>query len=226
MFKLKIKIRTSTIVCIIAILIFLIFLCKYIFNQYIIYKTEQTYNILRKAYTETVKTANFDWERGKVNNDIFAKAFIKNLPIKYDCGYSIENKCFPNTINFQRPLEYFDINSVSIPKYYKVKLKNNVGIAFTLLDPTCGMIRGRCGTIFTDINGSQNGPNKFGEDLYDFSIDKTDITLYPLQASHLTRCVYGTGQGCAAYMFRFRNRNYKSLTPQKAEKLGLNLTRP
>ena len=80
--------------------------------------------------------------------------------------------------------------------------------------------------IYIDINGAKKGPNKPSVDIYDFGIYKDGIKVYDLEANHLSHCVYGTGIYCSAYMLKFKNRNYKSLTPKKAEKLGLKLSMP
>lgn len=208
---LRFRISKKGLIIICSLLAVMIIFCsiKYICDRYIIFKAEQTYNILRSSYAETVKKANFKWTEKDMNTEVFARAFVKDLPVKKDCSYSTDDSCFPIKINFQRPLENLHIINVLISDYYKVELNNNVGIAFKILSPTCNHVRDRCGTVFIDINGSKHGPNKFGEDLYDFGIYKTELKTYLMEANHIHRCINGTGQGCAEYMFTYKNRNYK-----------------
>jgi len=207
--RLKISNKLLVIFTVLTIIIIIALIAKPAYDKYVIYKTKQTYDILRNSYAETVKTANYKWTNADMNTDVLARSFVKNLPVKRNCAYSSDDSCFPVKINFQRPLENLHISSVLIGDYYKVELNNNVGIAFKILSPTCDQVRDRCGTVFIDINGSKRGPNKFGEDLYDFGIYKTELKTYLMEANHMHRCVNGTGQGCAAYMFKYKNRNYK-----------------
>lgn len=208
-YKIKIDVKFLYAICILLGIIALTFLIGFARDKFIIKKTRTSYNTLRSAYQKTVKTTKFEWTDEKMNTAVLASAFVKNLPIKKDCGFGPSNECFNNNINFKNPLEGTNVKAVNISNYYKVKLNNNVGVAFSVLSPTCSHTRGRCATVFVDINGPQKGPNKFGEDLYDFGIYKDDLKVYIIEANHIPRCLNGTGQGCAAYMFKYGNRNYE-----------------
>ena len=209
--RITFKTNTSTkiVIYVVILIIIGIFGFGFIKDKYIIYKTKSTFNILNEAYQKTLKTTDFKWNEKDMSTTVFAQKFVKNLPTKTVCEYSNQENCFPKYINFKNPPEGLTINRTQIGDYYKVKLKNNVCVAFNILSPTCSHTRERCGTIFIDINCAQKGPNKFGEDLYDFGIYKNGIRTYIIEANHNQRCLNGTGQGCAAYMFKYKNRNYK-----------------
>ena len=195
-------------------------------DQKIIIETEQTYELLKKAYEKTLETESFEWEKGKMNTEIFAKAFVKNLPIKKDCQANKinDNECFPYELNLARDIEGYKERTSF--RYYKVKLKNDIGVGFVIDSPACNMVRKRCGNVYIDVNGASNGPNKLSDDIYNFGIYKDGIKLFDLEENHLPNCVYGIGITCSTYLLKFRNRDYKSLTPRKAKKLGLNLVVP
>ena len=209
-FKLTFTEKQLKTIAIILIALVSIRVIIYAYDQYLIHKTRQTLNIMRGAYVRTVLNSRIKWTEQTMNTDIFAKAFVRELPVKRDCGYnSSDSKCFPQIVNFQRALPNSDnIRSASLGGYYRVKLNNGVGIAFTILSPDCKLKHHRCGTVFIDINGTTRGPNKMGKDLYDFSINENQITTYPIENVHIHRCLMGTGQGCAAYLLKYRTFNF------------------
>ncbi|MBR1907662.1 hypothetical protein IJ818_01850 [bacterium] len=212
--RLRISDKIFNILFIIFTIILIIVCSKlvfdYYYDQYIINTTEQTFHILQKAYYDTINITNFNWAESEMDTGKLAKEFIKNLPLKQNCKYNGANKCFYNKVHFKRKIKDSQLTEILISDYYKVELKNNTGIAFKILSPDCSQVRERCGNIFIDVNGPNKGPNMLSEDIYDFGIYKDGIKLYILEANHIPNCLNGTGQGCAAYMFRFRNRNYKS----------------
>lgn len=215
--KLKITETQIKIISIVLIIFVSIHVLMYAHDQYLIHKTRQTLNIMRGAYVRTILNSRIKWTEQTMNTDIFARAFVRELPVKKDCGYdSSDNTCFPKIINFQKPLPDTDVKRTGIGGYYKVKLKNGVGIAFTVLSPDCKLKQHRCGTVFIDINGTNRGPNTFGKDLYDFSINEKEITTYPMKSAHIPRCLAGTGQGCADYMLKFRTLNFKKYAKKAA----------
>lgn len=209
--RIKFKINTYSLVAIIGLFVIAIVFLSFGFirDRYIIYRTKSTFNILSDSYQQTLEKNNFKWTEKDMNTTVLGQQFAKNLPTKTVCGYSTTEECFPSTIYFQRPPEGLDVSKIKIGDYYKLKLKNNVCVAFKVLSPTCSHTRQRCGTVFIDINCSDKGPNQFGIDLYDFGIYKDGIRTYIIEANHNQRCINGTGQGCAAYMFKYKNRNYK-----------------
>lgn len=210
--RIKIKFSSHTIIAISTIFVIAIafFGFSYIRDRYIIYKTESTFEILKNSYQKTLKTTTFKWTKEDMNTTIFANAFVKNLPTKQVCEYTSNEECFPKIINFKKAPDGLSVKNIQIGDYYKAKLNNDVCVAFKILSPTCSQARGRCGTVFIDINCAKKGPNKFGEDLYDFGIYKDGIRPYIMEANHNQRCLNGSGQGCAAYMFKYKNRNYKN----------------
>lgn len=223
--KFKINTYTAVFLSVVALILIGFSTFGYFRDKYIIYKTKSTFNILSDSYQKTLETANFKWTEKDMNTTNFAQKFVKNLPTKTVCEYTSQEECFPQYINFKNPPEGLTIGSTQIGNYYKVKLKNNVCVAFNILSPTCTHTRGRCGTIFIDINCSKKGPNRFGEDLYDFGIYKDGIRTYIMEANHNQRCVNGTGQGCAAYMFKYGNRNYKKYDKYVTKELNKEVKR-
>lgn len=228
----KIMYTTFIITLIVLINVVLFYAFEY-YIQYkkdkeIINKTETTYKMLQDAYAKALESENFEWEEGKIDTEIFAKAIIKNLYVKslLLCAFRRAKKCMPPSIKFSKLDETYKTNKSSLKEYYCIRLENGVGVGFKIESPTCDIIRGRCGNIYIDVNTGENPPNTLSEDIYSFGIYKDGIKLYDLEANHLPNCVYGTGFACASYMLKFKNRNYKSLTPKKAEKLGLKLTLP
>lgn len=207
----KIKINAQTIIALSIIFIIAVafFGFSYIRDRYIINKTKSTFDILKNSYQKTLKTTTYKWTKEDMNTTIFANAFVKNLPTKQVCEYTNNELCFSRVINFKKPPEELNVKSTKIGDYYKVKLNNDTCVAFKILSPTCSHARERCGTIFVDINCTKK-PNKFGEDLYDFGIYKDGIRTYIIEANHNQRCINGSGQGCAAYMFKYKNRHYKN----------------
>ena len=203
--------KALTIIIAIVLIFALIPVAKYLHEQYLIHKARQTYNIMRGAFVRVNLSNNLKWTDETMDTNVFANSFVRELPVRKTCGYNPRNSaCFPKKINFQRPLPGTeDVTSIILGDYYKVKLKNGVGIAFKILSPDCSLVRGRCGTIFIDINGSKKGPNKFGVDLFDFSINKDEIKTYPMSATHVNRCLAGTGQGCTEYLLKYKTFNYR-----------------
>ena len=123
---LRFRISKKGLIIICSLLAVIIIFCsiKYICDRYIIYKSEQTFNILKNSYEKTVKNNKFKWTEKDMNTEVFARAFVKDLPIKQDCAYGVDDRCFPAKINFQRPLEGLNITSVLLSDYYKVELNN------------------------------------------------------------------------------------------------------
>lgn len=188
----------------------LVYLPYFVYEQYIVYKTEKTFNMLNEAYQKTVETSNLQWEKGKMNTEILASAFLKNLPVKKNCEYTNDGTCFAKQVYFTK--ESRPVVGVSIRPLlsHKVLLKDGTAIAFRHLSPNCDMIDNICGEIYIDANGPFKGPNRFSRDIFDFSILKDKLEPYDIIGNHFPNCVYGGGQCCGAYLFKFRNRNYKS----------------
>ena len=213
MYKLKFKIIMSKSLYISIITIFVallsLLLIKIISDFYIIYKAEQTFKILQSAYSKALERTTFKWTYDDMETFIVARELIKDLPIKENCSFKNDDKCFPRYVNIKKPIrQNLKKTRYSTFEHYKFMLNNNVGVALNIIHPTCKDVRNRCGIIYIDINGPDKGPNKFGEDLYDFGIYKDGIRLYDLASNHLHLCIHGTGQACAAYMFKYKTRFY------------------
>ena len=213
----KLKIITSKpiaialkLILIVLILWVLVFCIYLIYEQYIIYKTEQTFNLLKDAYQKTVETSNFQWEEGKMNTDVLAEAFIKNLPVEKVCKYENDGTCFAKRTYFTADAINTKGNAIVLMLTYKALLNNGIGIAIRNVSPTCDTVRDRCGEVYIDVNGPSNGPNRLSRDIFDFAIYKDKVDTYDIEANHFPNCVYGGGHACAAYLLQFRNRNYKS----------------
>ncbi len=188
----------------------LVYLPYFVYEQYIVYKTEKTFNMLNEAYQKTVETSNLQWEKGKMNTEILANAFLKNLPVEKNCEYTNDGTCFAKQVYFTKEAIRRKGVGLRVVSSYKVLLKDGTAIAFRNLSPTCDLSEDRCGEIYIDANGPYKGPNQFGRDIFDFEILKDRIELYDIIGNHFPNCVYGGGHCCGAYLFQFRNRNYKS----------------
>ncbi len=215
--NLKLTIKTSKkigiflkICCIPLILAILAGLVYFAYEQYIIYRVEKTYNMLREAYVKTLETANFKWEEGKMNTDVLAEAFIKNLPVEKNCEYTNDGTCFAKRVYFTKESVGHKGTGINLVISYKVLLKDGSAIAFRNISPTCNLLRGRCGSVYIDANGPFKGPNMLSRDIFDFVIFKDKIGPYSIKGNHYPNCVYGGGHACGAYLLQFRNRNYKS----------------
>ena len=153
----KIKFKISKLLCriliitlvTISILLAVKYVKNYIKDQEIISKTEQTYEMLQKAYEKTLKTENLVWEDGKTDTKVFAKAFVINLPVEKDCQMKRfpELECFPYQLFIPRYVPGFSDNFVT-KDYYRVRLNNGIGVGFKIDSPTCDWVRGRCGIIY------------------------------------------------------------------------------
>jgi len=213
--KITLKISKSVItifkLCLILFaLLAAAFLVYLAYEQYIIYRTEQTYNMLRKAYEKTIETSDFQWEKGKMNTGVLAEAFIKNLPVEKKCNFTNDGTCFPKQAYFTADALLTKGKSLSMNYSYKVLLKNGIGITIAVINPSCELLNNRCGEIYVDVNGPFKGPNRLSRDIFDFSIFKDRVETYNIEGNHFPNCVYGGGHACAAYLLKFKNRNYKS----------------
>ena len=185
-----------------------VFWTPYLYEQYIVYKTEQTYNILKDSYVSTLKTANYKWEDGKMDTAIFANEFVKNLPVKRICEFK-GRECFPACINSKSGISFCQFTGFIDEKLYRVELKNNVGIAIQILSPECSNISKICGSVYIDANGKNIGPNLLGRDIFDVSIFKNKIEVPTMKGNMFPNCIYGNGNGCTEYLLEYKNRRYE-----------------
>ena len=193
------------------------FIIDYKYDKYIINNTIDTYNTIKDAYAKTIKTANYQWEDGKIDTESFSKEFIKNLPVKKDCAFK-GTDCFPldmhsnyTTTVVPPSLGIYDMS------YYKVMLENNVGLAIKISSPTCSELNNSCGTIVMDVNSKKIGPNMFSRDLFDVGIYKDKIDLYSLEGNMYPNCMCGGGQFCTAFVVKFKSRDYKKFPEYEKE---------
>ena len=145
---------------------------------------------------------------GPINT--LAEAIIKNLPVKEVCKYKDSDNCFVSNIYFTADALLTKGNAIVLMLTYKALLNNGIGIAIRNVSPTCDTVRDRCGEVYIDVNGPSNGPNRLSRDIFDFAIYKDKFETYSIVGNHFPNCVYGGGHACAAYLLKFRNRNYKS----------------
>ena len=66
----------------------------------------------------TINSADFQWQEDKMNTDILANNFIKNLPIKKICAYDNNDECFPSNLKFQHFDNNLRADNVNIFDYY------------------------------------------------------------------------------------------------------------
>lgn len=203
----SIKISPIVIKILAGILVVLVIaVCaKKINDVIIINKTKDGFETVKNAYAEAVKKENFVWKKGVMKTSLFGTKIAKYLPVKQNCEYDPNHICYPQYINFKNIVDGSD--KVHVFDFYKITLKNDMVLLFKVVSPDCSYLRDRCATVFVDINGKK-GPNKFGEDIYDFLIQKDQVTLYPKEADHEERCLKGSGLGCADFMFTYGNRNF------------------
>lgn len=201
------------------------FLSDYLYDQYIINKTQETFGILQSAYAKTIKTANYQWEDGKINTESFSREFVKNLPVKQDCAF-LSKECFPIGIHTTYITQYAPFNGGFSNRYYKVKLKNNTSIAIKIDSPNCDSVSKACGTIVMDVNGKNIGPNLLSRDLFDVGIYKDKIDVFSMEGNMYPNCMYGGGFACTAFVVKYKSRDYKKFPEyEKAYRLmGVNKT--
>lgn len=176
-------------------------------EKYYVHQLFSAYSLITEAYDTALKKETFEWEYGKTSSNIFASKYIKYLPVKTDCKKN-DNSCFSPYINYRQPLGPTKI--ADMKAFHKTSLKNGMSIAIGIQFPTCTSPRNRCGSIFVDLNGSKKGPNKLGTDIFDFGIYKDGIKPYDIEIVHINRCLEGNGQGCASYILKYGNMNYKA----------------
>lgn len=176
-------------------------------ERIVVKKVHEAYRTIYRAYNETVKDKSITWEKGKVDNDKFADAFLKHLKVKTDCRGNKNGICIANEVKYAKP--YGPDTYSPLDKWYSAKLENGMSIAFNVLSPDCSLVRNRCATILFDINGTK-GPNRLSKDLFDLGIYKDKVKPYSVETNHVQRCLEGTGQSCTDYILRFHNTNYKN----------------
>lgn len=206
--SIRIKISAKALFAILAIIIIVasaiaIHIRK---DKVIIDKAKTGYQIIQDSYKESLKKETYVWDKEKTKTSQFGNKLAKYLPTEKNCEYDNDGVCYPRYVNFRN--KYQDQTQLYIYNFYKIKLKNGMIVLTKVVSPDCSMVRGRCATIMIDINGAK-GPNTFGEDIYDFSVTKNSVSVYPMEADHIKRCLNGPGLGCADFMFQYNTRNYK-----------------
>lgn len=184
-----------------------VYYAPYIYEQYIVNQTQQTLNILKDAYAKTIKTANYQWSYDKMNTEIFVKEFVKNLPVKEDCGFN-NTKCFSPCVRPKNAKSFCDYANIIDDSLYRVTLKNNVGVAMKINFPDCQNGVGYCGEIIVDANGRKLGPNALSRDMFNIYILKDILILARMRSAMYPDCIFGPGSNCTEYFLKYKNRRY------------------
>lgn len=204
--KVKISAKLLLIISVIVVIVASAIVINIRKDKVIINKAKTGYDIIQKAYEESLKKETYVWDKKKTKTSQFGNKLAKYLPTEKNCEYDNDGVCYPRYVNFRN--KYQDETQLYIYNFYKIKLKNGMIVLAKVVSPDCSMVRNRCATVMIDINGAK-GPNTFGEDIYDFAVTKNSVNLYPMEADHVKRCLNGPGLGCAAFMFQFNTRDYK-----------------
>ena len=197
-----------TIITIYAILIIAVvtFAVNKLIEMYTVHQVFAAYNMLTEAYQTSLKSEKYEWTKEKMNVNVIANKYIKYLPVKKNCTKS-DNTFVAPEIRYKNKGGHIKVSKMT--EFRKAELKNGMTVAIGIQSPTCEAPRGRCGSVFVDINGKK-GPNKFGSDVFDFGIYKNEIKPYKIEIVHVDRCIEGNGQGCASYILKYGKTNYKA----------------
>ena len=201
--KQKYTIITISAILIIAVVTFTV---NKIIEIYTVHQVFAAYNMLTEAYQTSLKNEKYEWTKEKMNVNVLANKYIKYLPVKKDCAKR-DNTCFAPYVRYKNKVGPIKLSRMEA--FRKAELKNGMTVAVGIQHPACDGPRGRCGSVFVDINGKK-GPNKFGSDVFDFGVYKNEIKPYKIEIVHVERCIEGNGQGCSSYILKYGRTNYKA----------------
>ena len=150
--KQKYAIITISAILIIAVVTFAV---NKIIEIYTVHQVFAAYNMLTEAYQTSLKNEKYEWTKEKMNVNVLANKYIKYLPVKKDCAKR-DNTCFAPYVRYKNKVGLINLSKMS--EFRKAELKNGMTVAVGIQHPACDGPRGRCGSVFVDINGKK-GPN-------------------------------------------------------------------
>lgn len=197
-------------------------------DRQVVTTLQQTYTILTTAYKAAMDLNGPPtyWRLGTTSDYASSEKFYQKikpyLSVKKECGN--DSGCFAKSVIYYSMdgITGYRYDTPSLTITSKVRLSNNVSVAFGMMDPTCATNKGYlsvsknlCAYAVVDVNADK-GPNKWGSDVFGFYFGKKGIIPRGLRNSYTSEnfsydCqdkATDKGYSCAAWVLENENRDY------------------
>ncbi len=185
-----------------------------VYEQLTVTQVKKVYSTLSNAYryVRIVNGSPEDWPEfinQNFDHSLFAEKFRPFMHIMHDCKKDGNNSlCILNN-------QYHKFNGDSelyLNSRYDVVLADGTSVIFNTRRDSVDERYDRWGVIYVDLNGTK-GPNRWGYDLFEFSIQKDNIVPTGANKGSTDRTILSnclsTGYHCTAWVLRKENILYR-----------------